>query len=145
GNGDGVAGGERLGRLAPFLIPAAAGGAQENLAAALVGVVNVPVVAAARLKGDVGGGDTVFARQHLEIAVAHKILGVGVVGLAQTEDAAVGLLGGLLVGPDLFGHPERGPGLGPAGVKGGVGDDLGDLGAGDAVLLCGGQMILEGA
>src|SRR5699024_5526378 len=113
-----IAGREGLRRLAPRLIPAAAGGAEQDLPAAFAGVVDVPVVAAARLKGDVGGRDAVLAAEGLQVAFANKVLCVGVVGGAQAEDAAVGLLG-LLVRPDLFGHAEGGPGLGPAGVKGG--------------------------
>ena len=44
-------------RLALFLIPALAGSADQDLSAAFGGVVNVPVVPAARLKGHVGQKD----------------------------------------------------------------------------------------
>ena len=67
-----VAGGQRLGRLAPFLVPAAAGGAQQDLPAAFGRVMDVPVVAAARLKGDVGGKDAVLAAEGLQVALATK-------------------------------------------------------------------------
>ena len=43
-----ITGRERLRALSPRLIPAAPGDAQENLSAALVGAVNMPVVAASR-------------------------------------------------------------------------------------------------
>ena len=75
-----IAGGEGLRGLAPLLIPAAAGGAQQDLPAALGRMVDVPVVAAARLEGDVGDRDAVFTAEGLEVAVAYEILGVGVVG-----------------------------------------------------------------
>ena len=74
GDVDHVAGMELPGRLAPFLVPASAGHAEQNLSAALAGVVDVPVVPAARLKGDVvhahlAGGEG------LEVALPHEILG----------------------------------------------------------------------
>src|SRR5699024_3693570 len=42
------------GFFAPFLIPAAAADAQQHLSAAFVGMMDMPVVAAARLKRHVG-------------------------------------------------------------------------------------------
>ena len=52
---------------------------------------------------------------------------------------------GIIVCPDLLGHAEGRPGLGPAGVKGRVGQNLRDLLPGDAVLPGGSQVVLEGA
>ena len=53
-NGDDIADAQTLRGLALLLIPALAGGTQQQLSAALGGMVDVPVVAAARRKGDVG-------------------------------------------------------------------------------------------
>ena len=47
--------------------------------------------------------------------------------------------------PDILGHAESGPGLGPAGIKGRVGENFCDFLPGDAVLSGGSQMVLEGA
>lgn len=81
-------------RLALFLIPALAAGDQQQLEAI---VVNVPVVPAAGLEGDVADADVDrrVADQGVEVALADKILGVGVVRGAHGEDA---VLYGLLVG-----------------------------------------------
>ena len=101
-------------------------------------MVDVPVVATARLEGDVRDGD-LLARDGSQVAVAGEILRVGRVGLADGEDhlpleGRPGILTGRIRGPDLLGQPECRPRLGPPGVEADVGDDLGDLGAGDAVL-----------
>ena len=136
-----IAGVEFLSLFAPLLIVAPAGHADQNLTAALVRLVDVPVVAAARLKGHVvhpnlAGGEGV------EIALPHKILGKAVVGSADGEDHLLLVLcfaicPGVLC-PDLLGHAEGRPDLGPAGIKSGVGQDFRDLLSGDAVLLGGG-------
>ena len=76
------------GFFAPLLIPAFAGDAQQNLSAALVGVVDVPVVAAARLECHVG--EKRFARrrraQRVEIRRADKIFCVGGVLMPFAEN-----------------------------------------------------------
>ena len=64
GDHHGVAGLELPGFLAPFLLPAPALGAEQDLAAVLLCLVDVPVVAAARLKGHVGDGHACCG-QHL--------------------------------------------------------------------------------
>ena len=48
--------------FALFLIPAASGGADEDLAAACLRVMDMPVVAAARLKCDICQSDAALAR-----------------------------------------------------------------------------------
>ncbi len=68
-----VAGVQLARRLARFLVPAAAAGAEQDLAAAFGGMVDVPVVAAGRLKGHVADGDT-LGGEHIEVALADKIL-----------------------------------------------------------------------
>lgn len=49
-----IAGVQGTGRVSFLLIPSFTGYANENLAAALVGVMNMPVVATTRFKRDVG-------------------------------------------------------------------------------------------
>src|SRR5699024_3829072 len=79
-----VAGGESTGRLAPFLVPAAARHAYQQLSAALFGVMYMPVVAAAGLETHVVHCRLALG-QGLEIALPHKILRKGVVGRAYRE------------------------------------------------------------
>ena len=45
---------QRARRLAPFLIPALPGGNNQNLSPALFSIMNMPVVTARGLEGDVG-------------------------------------------------------------------------------------------
>ena len=86
GNGDHIAG-QKLSRLLPpRLIPAPAPGAEQDLPAAPGGVMDVPVVPAARLKGHVGHEYRFLGvGQGLEVAVAYKILGKRLIGLAQAK------------------------------------------------------------
>ena len=51
GDVDYITGMQLTGRLAPFLVVATTAGDKQNLPAAFIGVVNMPVIAAARLKG----------------------------------------------------------------------------------------------
>ena len=143
-----VAGAQFHGGLAPFLVIAPSGHAQQDLSAALAGVVDVPVVAAARLKGHIE--DPYLLRGHRgQIALPHKILGEGVVGGADGEDHLSGV-GGLgirrsgLLRPDLLCQVEHRPALGPSGVEGGVGDDGGHLLPGDAGLFGVFQVVFQG-
>ena len=70
-----------------FLIPALAGRADEHLPAALVRMVDVPVVAAARFKGHVSQKQAVLrTSQRVEKGIADKILRVGRVGLTEAEN-----------------------------------------------------------
>ena len=75
-------------RLAPFLIVAASRRRDENLATALLCMMDMPVIAACRLKSHVPHTH-LFLADHVEIALAHEILGVGVVRLAHREHAPV--------------------------------------------------------
>ena len=68
---------ELLGGLAPLLIPAPAFGTQQDLPAARLGVVNMPVVPTSRLKGDIGHRDT-LGSEHIQIALADEKLSKGV-------------------------------------------------------------------
>lgn len=142
GNVDYVARKELHGRLAPLLIPSFARDADENLAST---VVDMPIIAAAWFKGDIAHGlhrllalGQVFRCQGSQIAVAHEVLGVCRVGLADGEGQVVALAaalcgrGGIIL-PHLFGLIEGRPSLGPSSVEGRMGDNLGNLCARDAI------------
>ena len=83
------------GGLALFLIPALACGADQQLAAALGGVVDVPVVAAARLKGNVGpnspplGSVRGFRNESPMKNLAYAVLGVPVPNLLAVSKASL--------------------------------------------------------
>ena len=81
-DGDHGAGGQADGRFALFLVPAFACGANQQLAAALGRVVDMPVVAAAGLKGNVGQKQTGFrVGQRVQERLANEKLGIsGVCG-----------------------------------------------------------------
>ncbi len=149
GYGHGVARAHLHGRLALLLIPARAGDADQQLAAALGGMVYVPVVAAVRLESHVYevyaiGGDRV------EIAVAGEVSGIRRIWLADREyqfalkeGSGVGDRG--VVAPHLQRLIEGSPSLGPAGVESHLGEYLGDFGAGHAVFAGRLQVICERA
>ena len=87
GDGDDGARGQADGGLALLLIPALTGSADQELSAALGGVVDVPVVAAAWLEGHVGQEDAGGrVGQRVQKGLSDKILGVGVVGHTGAED-----------------------------------------------------------
>ena len=89
-NGDDIADAQTLRGLALLLIPALAVNTDEQLSAAALRVVDVPVVAAARLKGDVREKHRLSGNgQRLEEAAAGEILRIRVVRLAEAEEAAV--------------------------------------------------------
>ena len=75
--------------LALGLVPAAPRGAQEDLTNLAAGVVDVPVVAAARLEGDVRDLCT-LADQRLQVGLAGEVPGVGVIRLTAREDIGEG-------------------------------------------------------
>ena len=118
---DDVAGMQALCRLALFLIPALALNADQHLAAALARVVDVPVVATARLKRDVADGQVIIGiGERLKIALTDKVLGKGGIGHAKAKEPAVTVGACGIVGIDLLGHVEGRPGVGPAGIEGDV-------------------------
>ena len=103
--------------LAPLLIPAAPGGAEQYLPAAADGLMDMPVVAAPRFEGHVADDDP-FGGKHVQITVADKIPGIGRVGTAPGERSPVFLHGHsllLIVMPGRYGrtcgqaphHPDR--------------------------------------
>ena len=102
------------------------------------------MVAAAGLKGDVGHENGLLGvRQGLKVALAVEVLGESGVGLALAKEAAVPF--GLLPLVDLLRHAEGGPGVGPAGVEGDVGQGLRHLLGGDAVFPGALQVVLQRA
>ena len=84
GNVYDVAGVQLAGRLAPFLIVATATGDEQNLAAALICVMDMLVVAAARFKGYVADNNLV-EREHIQIALTDEILCISIVFCACRE------------------------------------------------------------
>lgn len=74
--------------LAFFLIPALAGCADQDLPAAALGMMDMPVVAASRFKGDVRKPHRTFAVlcQRVQIGIADEKLGKGGIGLPLTEN-----------------------------------------------------------
>lgn len=86
GDVDYIAGVQLASRLALFLVVATTAGDEQNLPAAFVCVVNMPIIAAAGFKGYVAN-DNLVEREHVEIALADKILGVGVVFSACGKDS----------------------------------------------------------
>lgn len=86
GDSHDIAGLEALRRFALFLIPALAVNADEELSAAALRIVDMPVIAAAGLEGDIYEKHR-FARvgERIEIALTDKVLRIGIVGLAQPE------------------------------------------------------------
>ena len=123
--------------LALLLIPTTTGNAYEHLSAAFRGFMDMPVVAATRLESNVRErnlrvGDTG------EIAFALKVFGV--CGVRLTNRKYHFLLKAFFfscricrVSPDLLRYAESRPRIGPAGIKGSLCQQCGNLPAGDAV------------
>ena len=108
--------------------------------------MDVPVVAAARFKGDIEDADLAGGKGG-KIALANKILCEPIIGLANGEHHVIlmcfpGMCRAFL-SPYLFCHAESCPCFGPAGVKCRVGQDLRNLRPGDPVLFCHHQVVLE--
>lgn len=100
---DHVAGAQPLRGLAPCLIPSLAAGAQQDLAPL---VMDVPVVAAARLKGDVCKKDGLLRiGQRIEEGRAGKILRVGGVFRAPAKDVFLFKCGFILNFRDPYSFP----------------------------------------
>ena len=114
-NGNHIAGMEFPGLLAPLLIPTPAVGTQQNLSTALGRLVDVPVVPASGLKGDVGHKYRLLGvGERLQIGVSNEILRERFIGRTQAEQPTVSAITVLI---DLHCHAERRPGVGPPGVK----------------------------
>src|SRR5574344_2377497 len=72
-------------RLSPFLIPATTGHTDKHLSSALGGMMDVPVVAAARFEGDIGNRN-LLAGNTCQITITLEILGIGSIGFAHGEN-----------------------------------------------------------
>lgn len=94
GNHDDAAIVQADGVLALFLIPALARGADQQLPAAFGGMVDVSVVPASRLEGHIGKKHGALARngQGLEVGLAGKVPGIGVIGRADAEGVLLFIL-----------------------------------------------------
>lgn len=74
------------GLLAPFLVPPTAIGAQQNLPAAAASMVDMPVIAAARLKCHVGNElGNLRVGQGVQERLPRKVLGKAVVGVPSPK------------------------------------------------------------
>ncbi len=124
--------------FAPFLIVAPACHADKDLPATLCGMVDVPVVPAARLKGDVVNAN-LCGGQGCQIAFSAEILCKTVVGCTDgkhhfTLVLCLGILCSVLC-PDFLGHAESRPRLGPTCIKRRMGQDLCNLSPGNTVVF----------
>lgn len=86
-NVDNVAGMQLPDGLSSLLIVAPPGGAEQNLTAAGLHVVDVPVVPASRFKGDMEDSDLICGERR-QIALPSEVLGEPVVGGPDGEDCA---------------------------------------------------------
>ena len=135
------------GVLAPLLIKAVSGNADKNLPAAGFGVMDMPVVAASRLKGHIENPHLLLGDRR-KIAFPAEILRKTIICRADWKDHGCSVFchGAVVrfLAPHFFCHAERRPRLGPSGIEGGVGQNLSNFLLGDAVFLCAFQMIPEG-
>lgn len=124
--------------LAPLLIPAAASHTDEELTTTVRGVVDVPVVAAAGLEGDVVDGN-LFRGDGGEIALSDEVFGVSGIRLTDGEyhlalELCLSVCRGVAVGgPHLLGLAEGRPRFGSPDVESDVGEHLRNLLPRDAV------------
>ena len=141
-----VARAQLLCRFAPFLVTPSTGHADEDLSPTALGVMDVPVVAAAGLERHVVDADLLGGKGR-EVALPDKVLRECVVGGTDGKGHFVLMLsscvGGIAIRPDLLRHAEGRPRLGPSRVKRRVRKDFRYLRPGHPVVLCGHQMILE--
>ena len=113
GNVRKIAGQKTLRGLAPFLKEALPGDADQDLTASPIGVMNVPIVAAARLKGDVTDADLLL-RKGRKIASSAEIPRIGIVWRADREQGLCGVGGhpvlcGRVLPPRCRLHPRLCP------------------------------------
>ena len=146
-NVDHIAGVQFLRLFAPFLIVTAPGHADKDLPAALVRLVDMPVVAAAGFKGYIEYFDLRRGNRR-KIALPAEILCETVIGRSDGKYHTVLMtllfVGAFLVCPDVLCHAECCPCLRPTRIKCGVCQDLRNFAAGDTVFFCHCQMMTEG-
>src|SRR3954452_19353185 len=80
-----VASMEFTGRLSPFVVPATAGSHEKDLPAFMVDVPVIPATGFERHVCDLNP----FCREHLQVALAYKVAGVGLVLSSKAENPAV--------------------------------------------------------
>ena len=139
GDVDDIARMEFPGWLSPFLVIALPIGHEQYLPPAFLGSMDVPVVSAPRLEGDVGNEDPVLIKR-IKIALPVEILGKPVIRLSKTKHW---FEAGLVFGIGFPDQGEDGPGVGPADVEGGVSNDLDHLDLADPMLLGVLNMVFE--
>ena len=142
-----IAGAQLLCRFAPFLIVTSTGHTNEDLSAAVFGVMNVPVIAASGFKGHIVNAD-LLRRKRCEIALANKIFRKVIIGCADGKDHFILMLGfcvgSIVLRPYLLCHTEGRPRLRPARIKCRMGQDLRNFRFGHTVVLCSCQVVLKG-
>ena len=110
----------------------------QHLSAAFGRMVNVPVVAAARLESDIVERYLLLGYRS-QIAVADEIFGVCSVRFADGENhlllEAFLLSSCIVIRPDLLCHTESGPCVWPSGIESGLCQQRRYFLAGDAMLL----------
>lgn len=146
-NMDDCAGEDFLRRLSFLLIPATSGYTYQHLSAALCGVVRMPVVTAARLKGNVEER-YLTVRYLCQITVAFEVFGVSYVGFANREyylalESSLGVFAFHVFVPYLLCQIEGSLGLWPTCVEGDVSNNLCRFRAGNSVILCRLQVIFQ--
>ena len=127
-------------RFAFFLIPAATSYTDKHLPATFRRTVDMPVIAATRLKSNVRDVH-LLARNRSKIAVTNKILRIGCIRFPDGEnhltlESCFGIFTSSIFRPYSFCQIERCPRLRPTCIETYVSDNLCDLRTGDAVLLC---------
>ena len=132
--------------LAPFLIKAASGNADQELPAAGFCVMDMPVVAASRLKGHIENPHLLLGDRR-KIAFPAEILRKTIICRADWKDHGCSVFchGAVVrfLAPHFFCHAERRPCFRPSCIKGGMGQDLSNFFLGNAIFLCTFQMIFE--
>ena len=133
--------------LSPFLIKPLAADANQNLTAAVFGMMDVPVVAAPRFKGHVVDSHLLCGKRG-QIALPDKILRESVIRLANGKNHGICMgrfliVRGCFFFPYFLCHAESRPCFRPTGVKGRMRQDLSDFRSCNAVLFRAFQMVLK--
>ena len=137
-----VSGMKLAGLFAVFLIPSASRYANQHLTAAVFRVMNVPVVAAGRLKRYVVYRN-LRGRHRREIALSDKILGESVVLFSYRKYGKIFRSFAFVLSVDFLDERERAPCLRPTAVERELSNDFNDFGLCYAVLLAYREMTFE--
>ena len=118
--------------LAPFLIPSSAPDTDQNLAAAAFGMMDMPVVLTARLKGNIVDSD-LRSENRCQKTSARKITGISIIGLTNREEQGLLILFHLrclcrsFFFPDFLRLIKRSPGFRPSRIKSHMRQDRGNF------------------